>query len=139
MGSAKPPIHHDLFVALTGYSSISCTSAELISASPDKSSIHIKYHLSSDSRLRFLACLADFTRCLMAMAFYQPFGVIYFHPSANNVTSMLDITKMFNPQAFRFEGLVTSLTIELGPSRGTPKVGECPFFPETDSVQKGGL
>ena len=60
-GQRKPPIHYDLFVALTGYPSIRCTSAELISVSPDKSSIHIQYNLSSNRGLRFLARLTHFT------------------------------------------------------------------------------
>ena len=96
-GQRKPPIHYDLFVALTGYSSTSCTSAELIWASPDKSSIHSKYDLSSNRCLRLLARLTYLTWRAMAMTFYQLLGIIRFHPTANNITSMSNVLKMFNP------------------------------------------
>gem|GEM_PF-4461567 len=79
-----------------------CTSAELISVSPDKSSIHGKYDLSSNRSERFFPRLTHFTRCLMAVPFDQPLGIIGFHPTTNNITSMLNITKIFEPQTFQF-------------------------------------
>ena len=97
MGSAGHPSVTTYSSHSTGYSSISCSSAELISASPDKSSIHTQGDLSSNRRLRFLARLTYLTRRAMAMTLDQPLGIIRFHPTTHNVTSMVGVTDILNP------------------------------------------